>query len=485
MTLAASPLAESASARCAAPLPYEAAPWLIAVAIFALCAFSPAIFNDGDTWSHVATGEWMLAHRAIPRADPFTFSFAGAPWTAHEWLSELLMALAFRAAGWGGVALLTGAAAALALYVVTARVVRDLAGPAVAILAVLAIALLGPSLLARPHILALPLFAFWVAVLLAAREREAAPSLSFAAVMALWANLHGGFAFGLALIAPFALEALIEAPAERRLAVVRDWGLFGLTSVAAALLTPFGVEGLLFPIKLLGLHALSQIGEWAPESFARPNALELAMLGLLGLALVRPVRVQPMRALILVGLLHMSLGHARHEMLLAVIAPMLLARPIADALGAPPARARASLAMALAVAIALIVGARVLLPLQRGDAPNSPAAALASVPEDIRAKPDLNGYSFGGYLIFEGVKPFIDGRADMFGDDFLDRYAPIARGDRDALEEALKRYDIAWTIFPPSLGAVSAMDREPGWRRLYADRYAVVHVREAHGPAAP
>ena len=107
------PLASDPSnAARAASRPAEAAPLLLALAVLALAAFSAAALNDGDTWSHVATGQWILQHGAVPRADPFSYTFAGAPWTAHEWLSEVLFALAFRAAGWSGVALLTGAAAA-------------------------------------------------------------------------------------------------------------------------------------------------------------------------------------------------------------------------------------------------------------------------------------------------------------------------------------------------------------------------------------
>jgi hypothetical protein len=80
----------------------------IAIFLFALAAFSPKVLGDGDTWSHLATGEWILAHGAAPRADPFSHSMPGAPWTAHEWLAEILMTLAFRLAGWSGAVLLTG-----------------------------------------------------------------------------------------------------------------------------------------------------------------------------------------------------------------------------------------------------------------------------------------------------------------------------------------------------------------------------------------
>jgi hypothetical protein len=465
----------------------EPAPWLIALAVFALAAFSPAVLNDGDTWTHLATGEWILQHGAVPRADPFSFAFAGAPWTAHEWLSEVLFALAFRAAGWGGVTLLTGAAAGLATFVMASRAARDLSGIALLVLAALSASLIAPGLLARPHILALPALALWCDGLLRARERARPPSLWLLPLMALWANLHGGFAFGLALIAPFALEAWLAAPREGRLAVARSWGLFALLSLGAALLTPFGVEGLLFPIKLLGFAHLGEIGEWRPENFAHPGPMEIALLALIVLALTRPLRLSLLRALLLVALAHLSLQHARHEVLLAMLAPMLLAEPIARALGsarrAPAARLRgAPLIAAAAVALALS-GARLALPIARADSANAPMTALQAVPPALRAEPTLNDYAFGGYLIGAKVKPFIDGRADMYGDAFLDLYGKIAGGDPDALEATLKRYAVAWTIFPPSQPVVALMDREPGWRRVYADRFAVVHVRESAAEA--
>jgi hypothetical protein len=96
----------------------------------------------------------------------------------------------------------------------------------------------------------------------------------------------------------------------------------------------------------------------------------------------------------------------------------------------------------------------------------------------LRGEPVLNGYGFGGSLIGAGVRPFIDGRADLYGDAFLDLYGKIAAGDRQALDDALTRWRIAWTIFPPSEPIVAVIDREPGWRRLYADTFAVVQVRE-------
>ena len=74
----------------------------IALFLFTLAAFSPQVLGDGDTWSHVATGKWIIAHGTVPRVDPFSLSMAGAPWTAHEWLSEVLLALASAPPGGAG-----------------------------------------------------------------------------------------------------------------------------------------------------------------------------------------------------------------------------------------------------------------------------------------------------------------------------------------------------------------------------------------------
>ena len=61
--------APAVAAPRAEKLSYDLAPHALALAIFAICAFSPAVLNDSDTWWHIAAGDWMLAHRAVPH-DP-------------------------------------------------------------------------------------------------------------------------------------------------------------------------------------------------------------------------------------------------------------------------------------------------------------------------------------------------------------------------------------------------------------------------------
>src|SRR3954454_12584567 len=80
-------------------------PLFIAVLLIpAVLGSSTTIFNDGDVSWHIATGQWILDHWAIPHTDPFSFTWGGKPWTPMEWLADVIYASGYRLAGYGGVA---------------------------------------------------------------------------------------------------------------------------------------------------------------------------------------------------------------------------------------------------------------------------------------------------------------------------------------------------------------------------------------------
>ena len=90
----------------------------------------------------------------------------------------------------------------------------------------------------------------------------------------------------------------------------------------------------------------------------------------------------------------------------------------------------------------------------------------------------LNDYSFGGYLIFAGIPTFIDGRSELFGGPFIDRYnRALALIDLGDFLNLLDEYRIGATLLTPHTPAVAMLDRLPGWQRVYSDDVAVVHKR--------
>ena len=167
--------------------------------------------------------------------DPFSHSMAGEPWTAHEWLSEVLLSLAFRLGGWSGVVVLTGAAAALAALFVGLSAARELRGSPLIATVAIGLSLVTANLLARPHVLARP-----PRGRLGRRPHRRARSRSRAAAWAVapmtaWANMHGAFIVGLILIGPFALEAVTEGASRSLVLAARPWATFALAALAAAI----------------------------------------------------------------------------------------------------------------------------------------------------------------------------------------------------------------------------------------------------------
>ena len=457
-------------------------PLLAFLAGFAIILDPQTWFHDGDTYWHITAGGWMLDHRQVPLNDVFSYSFANHPWVAHEWLSEIIMALAWRLAGWNGIILLFAATLGLTLGLLAHHLGRWMNPPGTILLTLLAAACIGPVLMARPHILALPVLELWTAGLLDARARGRTPQPWLLALMPLWANLHGSFIFGIALTAPLALEATIAAGPGWRKAAAR-WSLFILAAIVFATVTPHGISGLVFPLQLMRLKVLANISEWQSPDFQKLQPIELTLMVLLYFGLSRGVRLPIIRLLVALGLLHLALQHARHQMLVGIVGTLILAEPLARELGATAARASRRAAALLPWAILglplvlVMIFARFQHPLVRGEDRSTPAAALAAVPAAIRTTPVLNQYIFGGYLIFEGVPPFVDGRTDMYGDDFLSAYDAALKPNRAAFTKLADKYHFGWTILDATSPANDMLDALPGWRRIYADKIAVVHVR--------
>ncbi|HLJ20240.1 MAG TPA: hypothetical protein VKU84_08580 [Stellaceae bacterium] len=452
--------------------------WLGAAAYALLLIVGERLLNDPDTYWHIATGRWIWAHRAVPAVDPFSHTLVGAPWHAHEWLAELAIAGAYGGLGWTGVVALAAlcVAASLALLM---RALERFARPTVALGATaLSFFLMAAHLTARPHALALPILVAWAAALVRARSESRTPSLRVLPLMVLWANLHGGFVVGLGLAGALAVEAVLTAENgdARRVAIV-GWGRFVAGAALASLLTPDGFAGWWFPFKLMSLgFALNFVGEWHAPALGLTEPLVLWLAALIGFALATGLRAPLFRALMVAGLVAMALSHTRNAELLAILAPLLLAPSIPIPLRPWGRRGIAMSGAVLALLIAATAGAAV-----HGYAHENPdiapAPALATAKQAGLTGPVFNDYDFGGYLIFEGVPVFVDGRIDLYGDDFMRAYAAALDNEDDALPHLLERYQVTWTLLKPDEAAVAALDRDPAWERVYADASAVVHRR--------
>ncbi len=473
------------SIRAAGPEERFATAALIALdaAACAYLGFFRDLFYDGDTGWHLGAGRTIHETGRIPSTDPFSFTFAGQPWHAHEWLAEVVMAGVFNAAGWRGLIVLFAAAGGVTLFLVGRELMRWMAVRWALCMTFVVGAMLHPLVLARPHMLAWPLLAGWVLILLHAREQRRAPSFAALAIMLVWANLHASDILGLGIAGAFTLEAIIDRRRDRA-ALIR-WVAFAAAACIAACLTPHGVQGFLYPFQVSGMNVVGVIDEWRTTNLDDDQLFIVVAILLWGLVALRWRRLSPLRMALLAVLTAMAFAHARHQMPFAIVAALMIGPVIAGRAGEihrRQAHSSRSLWLGAIAAAALLIAVRAVLPFQLKDNVAFPVSAIGHVPAPLRSQPVFNGYSFGGPLILAGIRPYIDGRADMYGDDFTLDYVAMLRGDIARFHRADRRWRFGWTILPPKVRLVSRLDREPGWRRLYADKWAVVHVRT---PAEP
>jgi hypothetical protein len=481
-------------------------PFLVGVWVYLYSLYQgKELLIDGDTYWHIATGQWIWHHSAVPTTDPFSHATYGVAWTAHEWLSDVILAAAHQIGGWTLVLAVTALAFAATIALLTRALLKWLEPIYALLFAILAVSLTIGHLLARPHILAMPLMMMWTIELVRAREDNRSPALWLLPVMTLWANLHGGFTLGILLTCPFALEALVKSAREQRVATAKSWGLFLGLSVISGLITPHGVQGILYTWQLMFEHsyALQRVGEWRSPDFHTFSSLELWLLSGLALVMHQGLRLPAMRLVLVLGLLHLALKHVRSIELLGLLLPLFIAEPFAmqwrEAKSskrqlesadrffhrlAQPAGKGAMLIGLLIVLAAPLWNARVR-PVELPESV-APVLAIKAVQEAGIKGPVLNSYISGGYLIYLGIPVFIDGRSDMHGDEFLKEYLEALELRRsDALEKLLDKYHIAWTLLEPETPAVALLDHLPEWRRLYAGKTAVVHVRATQKAAPP
>jgi hypothetical protein len=468
-----------------------------ALAVIGLSAVRPV--SDPDVWWLLAGGRHLVETGRIPTTDPFSATAAGAPWLNHAWGFELLLYGVYHAARLTGLGLLQGLAAAATFGVLYGLLRREglARGWALGLLGLGALATHG-FWTPRPQLATYLCLAVVCRLLADYQAGRPARLWGLPVLTALWANLHGGFLAGPALVALCALGELVgwalgDAPGRAGgLARARVLGGWSLASLGAALVNPFHYRALLFPLEVLGDRlAQASIMEWQPLPFGHPQVLVLELLlGLALLAMLLAPRPVPWRDLVvLLPMVHLGLQAIRNTPLLVIVAMPIVGRALAASAGAHwtclPARARRAVALggvALVLsACGLVAGApdpgRAWTALRPGlgEAGSLPAEAVAFLRTHGRRGVVLNEYDWGGYLIwhlYPDYRVTIDGRVAVYGPDRFRQHLAVFRlapGWRDALAALAPD-----TALVRSGSALAAALRASGWVVRHEDRLATV-----------
>ncbi|MGA9811794.1 MAG: hypothetical protein WBQ64_03395 [Terriglobales bacterium] len=473
----------------------------LCVFILALGLFTMAVrgMSDPDLWWHLRTGQLILQNHAVFHTDPYSFTRFGQPWINHEWLSEILLFGIYRLAGFGGLIVTFAAVIAAALFLVF---LRSPGRPYVAAIVTLWGALASASTWGvRPQMLSLLLASIFLALLEASERR---PRLLWwtAPLMLLWANLHAGYPIGLAFIAFFFIGEGLEAaacpePWQKFLPRLKRLATAFALCTALVVVNPNGIRLYWYPFQTLGSEAMHRfIHEWfSPDFHDLANLPLLLMLLALIAGLAASPRSPRLRnLLLLLATVPAALRSLRHiPILVLVIVPVLsemaqtwlqereaLRRSRQPFLGLAPRVLVFNLIVLLTFAGFTVARVRQIVGHQaETEAQHFPVAAAAFLLQEHPPGPMMNHYNWGGYFIWKlypQYRVFMDGRADVYGDTFMNEFGSCYYL-KDDWRRPLEAWGIRTVVLPPDAPLITALRSSPAWRQIYGDTEAVILTR--------
>ena len=494
------------SAPAAGFTPLDAAA-LAAVAVLLVAASLRCLWATDAGWQRAA-GEWIASH-GPPRTDPFSWAGPPRPWIELRWLWLVRFAKILDLVGPAG-AILGKTVALLATFALAAASIGPRARSA-ALAPVLVVAILASSqrFFVRPETATFVLLAVFLFIL--ERDRRAAGRAIFAlpVLQVLWVNSHTLFVLGPVLAILHAATMIL--PGRRggaggraqRSRAPRAALVAGLCLVAC-LINPWGIDGALFPIRLLG-EIRGTLFKAGIQEFAGPfvaygsyDAVR-AYVALIALCAISAAlafrRLDPFRTLVVAAFLWLSTLAIRNLPLFAIVAIPFVVGNLADApwvarfarnRSAPAVRALLAvlvIGFALATSWALATDRSYV----RQHDTNRSGLAWAPHRYPVRAGDFLRDQGLRGpvfatmheasYLLSRGVGSFIDPRLEVFGEAHFARYLR-ALSDDAAWRALVKEYDVKVAVI--DLASTAFLTRAViggGWNLAYWDETAAVIVR--------
>lgn len=465
---------------------------ILALGLFAMGARG---VTDPDVWWHLRMGQLIIQNHGVFHTDPYSFTRFGQAWVNHEWLSDVLIFGVYRLAGWGGLIVTFAGIIAVTLLLVFLRCPGH---PFVAaVMTILGATASATTWGVRPQMFSLLLASVF---LLIAERSDERPNILWWTIplMLLWVNLHAGYAMGIVLLALFLVGGVLDvafgfkewpraAPRLRRL------GLVLAACLAVVPLNPNGVRLYWYPLQTLhSLSMQSYIEEWFSPNFheLRYLPLLLMLLFLLVALTLSPRRLRPRETVLLLVTTWAALRSVRHIPIFVLVAVPLLSGLAQDWLregrATPLGLRRIQLTRRTMLLNAIVLAAFASFTVARvrsvvdqqaaTEMQHFPATAAAFISTERPPGPMLNYDNWGGYFIWKlypEYRVYVDGRADLYGDSFLDDFASSYYLSNH-WSGPLRQWQVRTVVLPSDAPLVTGLRSTAGWRQIYADSQAVI-----------
>lgn len=466
-----------------------------AVLFISLFALATQEILDPDLFWHLRTGQLILETGSIPTNDPFSYTIPHRPWTTHEWLSEVILYAIYSLSGQEGLILFFAGIITVAfglIYWLSPG--KPYIAGLVTLLATLASAIAWGV---RPQMFSLLLTAIILAALEGYRQGKERTLWLIPPLMVLWVNLHGGYLLGLALLGIYLGGAVISRWLQKESGPIRPLALAFVASLVATLFSPHGPAILVYPwITLTSPTMQSYIIEWQSPDFHQNQFLPFALLILLCIPSLAFSQKRPTATelLLLLAFGYASLRSARHIPLFALVAGPIISRHLehfarskgwTTLFSTTANRTRPGFALLNWITLLIVIlGAtlKINTSLTNNAAAQSkffPVAAVDWMQSEGISGRIYNLYEWGGYLIwrlYPQQQVYIDGRADVYGDAFIEEYLDAYRM-REGWLEPLQKYGVDLVLLDRVSPLANHLQADAAWERVYADDLAVILVK--------
>jgi hypothetical protein len=486
-------------------------------------ALAGRLLGDAGIGWHIRNGEQMLLTHAVTRTDPFSVTMGGQTWYAWEWLYDVAIAGIHHWLELNGVVFFTAVIVALT-FALTLRLSlrRGAELPAAAFLLALSLGASMIHLLARPHVLSWLIGVIWFQVLDTSEHSDGSRLWYLPALMLLWANVHGGFVLGFALLGLYLLSALVgflrcreEGKLPGLAKRLRSLGIVTLVSLLASLINPYGYELHVHVYRYLSSRWLmNHIDEFLSPNFHGVAQQCFVAILLITIAVLALARNKPSLSRVLVLLfatysgLYASRSLPVSSLLITLIVAPLWTQALAEACDNPSVSVRvrgflsrwvslnsrvgrielgfrAHLWPIATVVFGLLVCAHAEKPGVRAwmnahfDAGHFPVQASDVILQRGIRDPIFAPDSWGGYLIYRLYpqnKVFVDDRHDLYGEEFMKDYLKAVRLTSD-WEGFLKEKKVNWALLPSESSLANMLEETSQWNPVYQDGTAVLLER--------
>lgn len=478
--------------------------FFISILFFLFFSGNSGLLGDGDTGYHIRAGEYIINTLSIPRYDIFSFHSPPLPWTAHEWLSEVIMAAIHSSFGLTGIVAFFAFLLALTSYLLF-KILRIHQADILIATAVTILVFSSAKIhwLARPHVFSFLLMIMSHYLLEAWHREDKVKSLYFLPpIMLLWVNLHGGYLGGFILMGAYLLGTLAErlsAPPAARTAYSLKLKQLALTisaCLAACLINPYGYQILLFPFRLVSdSYIMDHVSEFLSPDFHETMPFKYLLLVLIAILAVSRKSIETTELILILVFINMSLYSARYIPLFALITAPILSRHATEAGTLISGRlaffcnqrsknvARIDtaakgylwpLTALLVIAVASCYGTQ-----HSFDEKTKPVAASEFIIKEKLAGNMFNNDEFGDYLIYRSYpeyKVFFDGRSDMYGANMMKEYRKVINFER-GWEDVLDKYQVTWVFFDSNSTFSRFLLNNSNWVLIYSDKVASIFVK--------